>query len=54
MYVMVFYVPQSHLEEVKEAVFSAGAGIMGGYDRCCFQTLGTGQFRPLAGSSPFL
>jgi hypothetical protein len=54
MYVMVFYVPQSHLEVVKEAVFNAGAGTMGAYDRCCFQTLGTGQWRPLAGSSPFL
>ncbi|MPM97551.1 GTP cyclohydrolase 1 type 2 [bioreactor metagenome] len=54
MYVMVFYVPQSHLEEVKEAVFNAGAGTMGPYDRCCFQTLGTGQWRPLSGSTPFL
>lgn len=53
MYVLVFYVPQTHLEVVKEAVFCAGAGRMAGYDQCCFQTLGTGQFQPLEGSSPF-
>jgi hypothetical protein len=54
MYVLVFYVPQSHLESVKEAVFSTGAGTMGNYAKCCFQTKGTGQFMPLSGSSPFL
>lgn len=54
MYVMVFYVPETHLESVKEAVFNAGAGAIGNYDICCFQTLGTGQFRPLEGSNPFL
>lgn len=54
MCVLVFYVPQSHLQEVKQAVFESGAGVMGNYDSCCFQTLGTGQFRPLVGSSPFI
>ena len=49
-----FYVPQDHLESVKKAVFDAGAGHYPGYDRCCWQTLGTGQFRPLEGSSPFV
>jgi hypothetical protein len=54
MYKLCFYVPASHLEEVKIAVFSAGAGRIGDYDRCCWQVLGEGQFRPLAGSKPFL
>ena len=54
MYVLVFYVPQSHLEEVKRAVFENGGGRMGNYDSCCFQVLGTGQFRPLSGSSPYI
>ena len=54
MVVLVCYVPDSHLEAVKEALFSAGAGKMDGYDRCCWQVRGTGQFRPLAGSNPFL
>ena len=54
MYKFCFYVPESHLEEVKVAVFAAGAGRIGQYDSCCWQTLGTGQFRPLAGSNPFI
>ena len=50
----VFYCPDSDLEKVKEAVFAAGAGRIGNYDHCCWQTKGTGQFRPLAGSDPTL
>ncbi len=52
MYKLCFYVPQSHLEEVKASVFSAGGGRIGNYDNCCWQVLGQGQFRPLAGSQP--
>lgn len=54
MYKLCFYVPESHLEHVKSAVFAAGAGRIGDYDSCCWQVLGRGQFRPLAGSRPFL
>ena len=49
-----FYVPESHLEQVKAAMFDAGAGRVGDYDCCAWQTRGQGQFRPLAGSQPFL
>jgi hypothetical protein len=52
MYQVGFYVPESHLEQVKAAIFDAGAGHIGNYDRCCWQTLGQGQFRPLQGSDP--
>ena len=51
---LVFYVPAEHAEAVKDAVFAAGGGRIGNYDRCSWQTLGTGQFRPLPGSHPFL
>jgi hypothetical protein len=54
MYKLCFFVPQSHLEQVKLAVFAAGAGKIGDYDRCCWQVLGHGQFRPLEGSHPFI
>ena len=54
VYKLVFFVPESHLEQVKEAVFAAGAGRIGAYDACCWQTLGQGQFRPLAGATPFI
>ena len=54
MYKLCFYVPESHLETVKAAVFAEGAGRIGDYDSCCWQVLGQGQFRPLEGSKPFL
>lgn len=54
MYKLAFFVPESHLETVKAAVFATGAGRIGDYDCCCWQSLGQGQFRPLEGSQPFL
>lgn len=54
MFQLRFYVPASHLEPVKDAVFAAGAGRIGNYDSCCWQTAGTGQFRALEGSAPYI
>ena len=54
MYKLAFFVPDSHVEVVKAAVFAAGGGRIGDYDHCAWQTLGQGQFRPLDGSQPFL
>lgn len=51
---LAFYVPVSHAEAVKTAIFAAGAGKVGNYDCCSWQTLGLGQFRPLTGANPFL
>jgi hypothetical protein len=53
-FMLCFYVPETHVEVVKEAVFDAGAGRIGNYDHCCWQTLGQGQFRSLPGSQPYL
>lgn len=54
MYKLCFFVPESHREAVKSTLFAAGAGKIGDYDCCAWQTLGEGQFRPLAGSQPFI
>lgn len=54
MFQLIFYVPESHLETVKKAVFDAGAGRYNKYDSCCWQVKGTGQFRPAEDSSPFI
>ncbi|MCI5144291.1 MAG: NGG1p interacting factor NIF3 [Candidatus Electrothrix sp. AR3] len=54
MYKLCFYVPESHLIEVKEALFNEGAGKFGNFDLCSWQTLGAGQFRGLDGSSQFI
>lgn len=54
MHKLVFFVPETHKEQVKQAVFNAGAGRFDGYDCCSWETLGSGQFRPLDGSQPFI
>ena len=51
---LVFYVPESHLEQVKDAVFAAGAGQIGDYSRCCWEVEGRGQFAPGGASDPFI
>lgn len=53
-YKLVFFVPESHKEAVKSALFAKGAGQYQGYDCCAWETLGQGQFRPLEGSAPFI
>ncbi len=52
MYKICVYVPENSVETVKQALFDAGAGRIGNYDSCCWQTTGTGQFRPLLNSNP--
>lgn len=54
MYKLCFYVPESHLAPVKQALFDAGAGRIGDYEQCCWQVAGQGQFKPVAGARPFV
>jgi hypothetical protein len=54
VYKIVFFVPESHLEPVKQALFDAGAGKIGSYDCCAWQVKGQGQFRPLADSNAYI
>ncbi|MEZ9976060.1 NGG1p interacting factor NIF3 [Vibrio breoganii] len=51
---IIFFVPVENAEAVKDALFDAGAGKIGDYDRCCFQSEGQGQFRPLADAKPHI
>lgn len=53
-YKLVFFVPESHKEAVKQALFAQGAGQYDGYDCCAWEIPGQGQFRPLEGSQPFV
>jgi len=48
-----FYVPEAQLQQVKLAMFDAGAGKVGDYDSCAWQVLGEGQYKPGEGSNPF-
>lgn len=51
-YHLVVYVPESDLDQVKTALFKAGAGQLGNYSHCAWQTLGQGQFLPGDQSQP--
>ena len=49
---LVVFVPPDALDAVRDAVFAAGAGRIGEYERCSWYAEGTGTFRPLPGASP--
>ena len=51
---LVVFVPTKNLEEVKNAIFDAGAGKIGKYDQCSFSAEGIGSFRALEGAKPFV
>lgn len=51
---LIYYVPESHLDSTKLAIFEAGAGGIGNYEHCAWQVLGTGQFKPVKGANPFI
>lgn len=52
-YMIVVYIPESHLEQVKQAMFDAGAGCTGSYSCCAWQVKGEGQFKPEVGSHAY-
>ena len=47
------FVPTEFSDQVKNALFEAGAGNIGFYDECSFAVSGKGTFRPIEGSNPF-
>lgn len=51
---LTIYVPESHAEQVKTEIFKTGAGKIGNYANCCWQTTGQGQFMALENSKPFV
>ncbi len=51
---IVTFVPTSHRRDIEEALFEAGCGHIGNYDKCSFTTNGLGTFRALEGTTPYL
>jgi hypothetical protein len=49
---LVVFVPPSALDAVRDALFAAGAGRIGDYERCSWYAEGTGTFLGGAGTSP--
>ena len=54
MLLFFYYVPETHLDQVNQALFDLGLGSYLNYDSCCWSTKGQGQFRPLENSNPTL
>ncbi|MHB1381466.1 MAG: Nif3-like dinuclear metal center hexameric protein [Thermoleophilia bacterium] len=51
---LVVFVPPSDLEPVRQALFTAGAGIIGDYRHCSWYAAGTGTFLPGVGARPVI
>lgn len=51
---LVTFVPESHAEYVRNALFNAGAGNIGNYDSCSFNLHGEGTFRANESATPFV
>ena len=51
---LVTFVPIDHVQKVREAVFNAGAGQIGNYDSCSFNTEGLGSFRGDENTNPYI
>jgi len=49
---LVWFVPREALEATRDAVFAAGAGTIGDYERCSWYTAGTGTFLAGEGADP--
>jgi hypothetical protein len=48
------FVPSVHLDAVRNAIFSAGAGDIGQYSECSFTAEGEGTFKGAKGTHPFV
>jgi dinuclear metal center YbgI/SA1388 family protein len=51
---LVTFCPVDHAEQVRNAMFEAGAGHIGNYDGCSYNTSGQGSFRAGEGTDPFV
>ncbi|NPA36041.1 MAG: Nif3-like dinuclear metal center hexameric protein [Chlorobi bacterium] len=51
---LVVFVPAKHAGSVREAMFSAGAGVIGNYDSCSYNVEGEGTFRAGENTNPFV
>ncbi len=48
----MYFVPENARDATREAVFTAGGGVIGDYERCSWYTAGTGTFLAREGADP--
>lgn len=54
LFKLVVFCPANHVENVKNAIFEAGAGKIGNYSECSFSTEGSGTFKANEKANPFV
>ncbi|GEN86354.1 Nif3-like dinuclear metal center hexameric protein [Oceanobacillus sp. FSL W8-0428] len=54
LFKIIVFVPDSHVQELRSALNEGGAGQIGNYSHCTFQSPGQGTFQPLEGSTPYI
>ncbi|MHB9095858.1 MAG: Nif3-like dinuclear metal center hexameric protein [Eubacteriales bacterium] len=54
LYKIVVFIPDSHANDVGQAMTKAGAGWIGNYSDCTFSVKGKGTFKATEGCSPFI
>ncbi|MBO1003504.1 Nif3-like dinuclear metal center hexameric protein [Pseudogracilibacillus auburnensis] len=54
LFKLIVFVPKTHSDQVREALGNAGAGHIGNYSHCTFQSKGQGTFMPQEGTNPFI
>lgn len=51
---LTVFCPNDHAETVRNSLFNSGAGQLGNYDNCSFNTPGEGTFRAMDEAKPFV
>jgi dinuclear metal center YbgI/SA1388 family protein len=51
---VIVFVPEKHADQLRQAMFDAGAGSIGNYDLCSFNSIGTGSFKGNEDTNPFV
>ena len=54
VYKLEIFLPPSHFEAVRQALWAVDAGHIGAYDRCLSWSRAESCWRPLEGTDPFL
>jgi len=54
LFKLAVFVPRTHQDAVRDALFAAGAGHIGNYSHCSFNIDGIGTFLPREGADPFI
>ncbi|MFC0299747.1 Nif3-like dinuclear metal center hexameric protein [Virgibacillus soli] len=54
LFKLAVFVPEEAVTTVMQALHNSGAGHIGEYSHCTFRTKGTGTFKPLDGTTPYI